>query len=101
VSVLSVLIAGRPAWLIAAGVVIMHIAAWAGFAGMRAEVTAVAPGARAMTRYALCIAAVEAAGTGLAALIPTGAGGYPTGWALVAVFAVYAGSLVPTILSAR
>jgi MFS family permease len=99
--VLAALIAGLPSWLVAGGVVVMHIAAWAGFAGMRAEVTAVAPGARAMTRYALCIAAVEAAGTGLAALIPTGSGGHPTGWALAAVFAVYAGSLVPTILSAR
>ena len=34
-----------------------------------------------MTRYALCIAAVEAAGTGLAALLPSGPDGYPTGLA--------------------
>ncbi|MEV6490451.1 hypothetical protein AB0M20_17760 [Actinoplanes sp. NPDC051633] len=101
VGVLAALIAGLPSVLIAAGVVVMHVAAWAGFAGMRAEVTAVAPGARAMTRYALCIAAVEAAGTGLAALIPVGRGGHPTGWLLVAVFILYAGSLIPTILSAR
>ena len=101
VSVLWGLIAGLPSWLIAGGVVVMHVAAWAGFAGMRAEVTAVAPGVKAMTRYALCIAAVEAVGTGLAALLPVGAHGYPTGLPLIAVFVVYAGSLLPTVLSAR
>jgi hypothetical protein len=68
---------------------------------MRAEVTAVAPGARAMTRYALCIAAVEAAGTGLGALLPSGPDGYPVGLPLIVIFIVYAGSLLPTILSAR
>lgn len=101
VAVLWGLIAGAPTWSIATGVVIMHIAAWAGFAGMRAEVTAIAPGPKPMTRYALGIAAVEAAGTGFAALIPAGAAGYPTGWWLAVVFVVYAGSLVPTILIAR
>jgi hypothetical protein len=101
VAVLWGLIAGLPSGLIAVGVLAMHVAAWAGFAGMRAEVTAVAPGAKAMTRYALSIAAVEAAGTGLAALIPVGDGGFPTGLPLIAVFVMYAGSLVPTILSAR
>lgn len=101
VGVLAGLIAGLPSWLVAGGVIAMHVAAWAGFAGMRAEVTAVAPGAKSMTRYALCIAAVEAAGTGMAALLPAGAGGHPTGWILLAVFVVYAGSLIPTIFSAR
>jgi hypothetical protein len=101
VAVLWGLIAGLPSWLVAVGVVAMHVAAWAGFAGMRAEVTAVAPGAKAMTRYALCIAAVEAAGTGLAAVLPVDRAGYPTGLPLIAVFVMYAGSLVPTILSAR
>ena len=95
VGVLAGLIAGLPSWLVAGGVVAMHVAAWAGFAGMRAEVTAVSPGAKSMTRYALCIAAVEAAGTGMAALLPSGADGYPTGWTLFAVFAVYAGSSDP------
>jgi hypothetical protein len=101
VGVLAGLIAGLPSALIAAGVVVMHVAAWAGFAGMRAEVTAVAPGARAMTRYALCIAAVEAAGTGLGALLPVGPGGHPTGAMLVAVYVLYAGALLPTLVSAR
>jgi hypothetical protein len=101
VGVLAGLIAGLPSALIAACVVVMNVAAWAGFAGMRAEVTAVAPGARAMTRYALCIAAVEAAGTGLGALLPVGPGGYPTGAMLVAVYVLYAGALLPTLVSAR
>jgi MFS family permease len=100
-AVLFGLIAGLPSMLIATGVVVMHVAAWAGFAGMRAEVNAVDASPRAMTRYALSIAAVEAAGVGLAALLPSGADGYPTGWPLVAVFVVYAGSLLPTYLSAR
>jgi MFS family permease len=99
-AVLAGLIVGLPSALIAAGVLVMHVAAWTGFAAMRAEVTAVDAKPKAMTRYALCIAAVEAAGTCLAALLPLGANGYPTGWVLVAVLAGYAGSLVPTILTA-
>jgi hypothetical protein len=99
--VLYGLIAGLPSGLIAASVVVMHIAAWVGFAGMRAEVSAVDASPRSMTRYALSIAAVEAAGTGLAALLPTGPDGVPTGWPLAAVFLLYAGSLLPTYRSAR
>ena len=95
------LIAGMPSWSVAVGVLVMHVAAWSGFAAMRAEVNAVDSSPRAMTRYALCIAAVEAVGTGVAALLPSGAGGYPTGWPLILVFAVYAGSVVPTMVSAR
>jgi hypothetical protein len=82
-------------------VVLQHVAAWAGFAGMRAEVSAVDASARSMTRYAVAIAGVEAAGTALAALLPTGTLGYPTGWLLIAVFVVYLGSLLPTVLVAR
>jgi hypothetical protein len=101
VAVLAGLIAGLPTALIATGVLVMHMAAWTGFAAMRAEVTATDVRPKAMTRYALCIAAVEAAGMCLAALLPNGPDGYPTGWWLVAVFAGYAGSLVPTLLTAR
>jgi MFS family permease len=99
--VLFGLIVGMPPWLVATGVVIMHVAAWAGFAGMRAEVNAVDASPRAMTRYALSIAAVEAAGTGLGALLPSGPDGYPTGWPLIVVFVIYTGSLLPTYLSAQ
>jgi hypothetical protein len=99
--VLCALIAGLPSGLIAGSVVVMHVAAWVGFAGMRAEVSAVDASPRSMTRYALCVAAVEAAGTGLAALLPVGPDGVPTGWPLAAVFILYAGSLLPTYWSAR
>ncbi|WP_307831120.1 hypothetical protein [Nucisporomicrobium flavum] len=101
VGALAGLIAGLPSWLIAVAVVAMHIAAWTGFAAMRAEVAAVDARPRSMTRYALAISAVEAAGTGLGALLPAGPDGYPTGPALVVVFVLYAGSLLPTVLSAR
>ncbi|MEV4515682.1 hypothetical protein AB0K00_42860 [Dactylosporangium sp. NPDC049525] len=95
VATLAALLAGYDGKLIAAGIVLMHIAAYAGFAAMRAEVAAVDARPQAMTRYALSIAAVEAAGAGVAALLPLH-GGY-----LIAVFLVYGLSLVPTILTAR
>jgi len=100
-AVLGGLIADAPPAAIAAAIVLMHVAAWAGFAGMRAEVSAVDASPRSMTRYAVCIAGVEAAGTALAALLPAGPDGYPTGWLLDAVFVIYLGSLLPTVLTAR
>jgi hypothetical protein len=100
-AVLGGLVAGAPPAAIAAAIVLMHVAAWAGFAGMRAEVSAVDASPRSMTRYAVSIAGVEAAGTALAALLPTGPDGYPTGWLLHAVFVIYLGSLLPTVLTAR
>ncbi|MET0425392.1 MAG: hypothetical protein ABW046_16025, partial [Actinoplanes sp.] len=99
--VLGGLILGAPAWLIAAGIAAMNVVAWAGFAGMRAEVTAVDASARSMTRYAVGIAAVEAGGTALAALLPSGTAGHPTGWLLFTIFVIYLGSLLPTIVTAR
>ena len=101
VGCLAGLIAGLPSWLIGLGVIVMHVAAWVGFAAMRAEVAAVDSRPRAMTRYALAIAAIEAAGTGVGALLPVGPDGYPTGLPLIAIFVVYAGSLIPTIISSR
>ncbi|WP_305782540.1 hypothetical protein [Symbioplanes lichenis] len=97
VGALAGLLAGLPSALIAVAIVAMNIVAWTGFAAMRAEVAAVDAGPRAMTRYALAIAAVEAAGTGVAALLPATLDG-PL---LVAVYVVYGGSLIPTLLSAR
>jgi hypothetical protein len=101
VGVLGGLVAGVPSPAVAVGVGIMYVAAWAGFAAMRAEVAAADPRPRAMTRYALAVAAVEAAGTSLAAVLPVGAGGYPRGWLLATVLAVYGGSLLPTLRTAR
>ncbi|WP_327001473.1 hypothetical protein OHA72_41035 [Dactylosporangium sp. NBC_01737] len=95
VATLAALLAGYDGKLIAAGIVLMHVAAYAGFAAMRAEVAAVDARPQTMTRYALSIAAVEAAGAGVAALLPL------HGACLIAVFLVYGMSLVPTILTAR
>lgn len=95
VATLAALLAGYNGNLIAAGIVLMHIAAYAGFAAMRAEVAAVDARPQAMTRYALSIAAVEAAGAGVAALLPL------RGGALIVVFVVYGLSLLPTVLTAR
>ena len=100
-AVLGALVAGLPSGLVAVGIGLMNVAAWTGYAGMRAEVSAVDSSPRSMTRYAVGIAGVEAAGTAVAALLPKGAAGYPTGWLLVAVFLAYAGSLVPTMITAR
>ncbi|GGM76620.1 MFS transporter [Dactylosporangium sucinum] len=95
VATLAALLAGFDAWLVAAGVTVMHVAAYAGFAAMRAEVAAVDARPRAMTRYALSIAAVEAAGAGVAALLPL------HGTFMVGVFLLYGLSLLPTVLTAR
>ena len=99
--ILGGLVAGLPAWLIASAIGLMNVAAWTGYAGMRAEVSAVDDSPRSMTRYAVGIAGVEAAGTALAALLPKSAAGHPTGWLLVAVFLAYAGSMLPTMVTAR
>jgi MFS family permease len=98
---LGALVAGFPAGVVAIGIALLNIAAWTGYAGMRAEVSAVDGSPRSMTRYAVGIAGVEAAGTALAALLPKGAAGYPAGWLLGAVFLAYAGSMLPTMVTAR
>ncbi|MFF5081360.1 hypothetical protein ACFY36_30300 [Actinoplanes sp. NPDC000266] len=99
--VLFGVVAGLPAWLVAALILIMHTAAWAGYAGLRAEVTAVDASPRTMTRFVICIVSVEAAGTALAALLPSGPDGRPAGWLLHAVFVVFLGTLLPVMLIAR
>ncbi|MFI5907701.1 hypothetical protein [Dactylosporangium sp. NPDC051541] len=95
VSTLAGLLAGVDATVVAAGVTLMHIAAFTGFAAMRAEVAAVDARPRSMTRYALSIAAVEALGAGVAALLPMHTA------ALTVVFLVYGLSLIPSMLTAR
>ncbi|GIJ43790.1 hypothetical protein Val02_06760 [Virgisporangium aliadipatigenens] len=88
------LLAGAPTPLIAAGVAVMYLAGYSGYAVMRAEVAAVEATARAMTGYVMTIAAIEAAGAGAAALLP---GETVPLW----VVAVYVLSLLPAYLSAR
>jgi hypothetical protein len=98
---LAGLVLGWPAPLVAAGVLVMYTIAWVGYAGMRAEVAAVDGRDRAMTGYALSIAAVEAGGTGVAALLPFGgAAGLPSTPVLIAVAIVYTACLIPTFVSA-
>ncbi|GAA0454603.1 hypothetical protein Ade02nite_03090 [Paractinoplanes deccanensis] len=99
--VLLGVISGLPSWLVAVLIVVMHTAAWAGYAGLRAEVTAVDASPRTMTRFVICIVGVEAAGTALAALLPVGADGTPTGWLRHAVFTVFLGTLLPVMVIAR
>jgi hypothetical protein len=97
---LLALLAGWPSPVVAAGVVLMYVAAYAGYAAMRAEVAAADSRAGAMTGYALCIAAVEAGGAGVAALLPFGADGRPPTGVLVLVGVVYTACLIPTVLTA-
>ncbi len=53
-----------------------------------------------MTWYMVAVAAIEAAGTATAALLPRGPGGLVAGGLLVAVIACYGGVLLPTWLIA-
>lgn len=94
------LLLGWAAPLVAVGVLVMYLVAWVGYAGMRAEVAAVDGRDRAMTGYALSIAAVEAGGAGIAALLPFGPSGLPSGPLLTAVVVAYAACLLPTFVSA-
>lgn len=100
VATLLGLVLGWPSPVIAAGVLVMYTVAWVGYAGMRAEVAAVDGRDRAMTGYALCIAAVEAGGVGLAALLPFGGSGMPSTPMLTAVAVAYTACLIPTFVSA-
>ena len=69
VSTLAALLLGAGSGVIAFGVFVMNVAAWTGYAGMRAEVAECDPGARAMVRYAVGIAAIEAVAASVAALV--------------------------------
>jgi hypothetical protein len=94
------LLAGAPLGVVAVAVAASNVVAWTGYAGMRAEVAAADPRGAAMTWYMVAVAAIEAAGTATAALLPTGPGGLVTGGLLVAVIACYGGVLLPTWLVA-
>jgi hypothetical protein len=100
VGTMVALLLGWAAPLIAAGVLVMYLVAWVGYAGMRAEVAAVDGRDKAMTGYALSIAAVEAGGVGLAALLPFGPSGLPSTAVVTAVVIAYAVCLLPTFVSA-
>ena len=77
----------------------MNVTAWTGYAGMRAEVTAVSPGTSALTWYGTGVAAIEAVGAAAAALLPLIADVEST-TVLVVVTVVYVLGLVPTFVVA-
>jgi hypothetical protein len=97
---LVALVAGAPMAVVGICVALMGTAAWTGFAAMRAEVAATSTGAGGMTRYLGLIAAVEAAGAAVAALLPEGVASTLTGPGFDIVLAVYVLSLVPTFVVA-
>lgn len=98
VAIFVLLLEGAPLALLLASIVAMNVAAWSGFAAMRAE-AADARGAVALTWYAVGVGAIEACGAAGAALLLTA--GLPHGLELDALVLVYAGSLLPTWLVAR
>ena len=76
VATFALLLSGAPLLLVAVAVAAANVVAWTGYAGMRAEVAAADPRGAAMTWYMVAVAAIEAAGTATAALLPTG----PAAW---------------------
>jgi hypothetical protein len=85
--------------MLAASVVVMNITAWTGYAAMRAEVAAVAPGPAALTLYGTGVAAVEALGAAAAAIAPASILQDPS-LAVVCIVVVYVLALLPTALVA-
>jgi hypothetical protein len=100
VGTFALLLAGAPLAAVALAVTASNVVAWTGYAGMRAEVAAADPRGAAMTWYMVAVAAIEAAGTATAAMLPTGARGLVSGGLLVAVVAGYGACLFPTWLVA-
>ena len=96
----ALLLAGAPLAVVVVAVAASNVVAWTGYAGMRAEVAAADPRGSAMTWYMVAVAAIEAAGTATAAMLPTGPGGLVSGGLLVAVVAGYGACLLPTWLVA-
>jgi hypothetical protein len=94
------LLAGTPLVVVAVAVAASNVVAWTGYAGMRAEVAAADPRGAAMTWYMVAVAAIEAAGTATAALLPRGPDGLVTGSLLFAVITCYGACLLPTWLVA-
>ena len=98
---LAGLLLGTPSEIIAIAVVAMNVVAWTGYAGMRAEVAERAPGPKAMVRYAVAIAAIEAVAASVAALLPVTGSGLAGRLALTAVLVLYPASLAPQFWCAR
>jgi hypothetical protein len=101
VGTLALLYWNAPLSLLFALVLVMNVAAWIGFAGMRAEVAATGADATGMTRYLALTLGLEAVGTSLAALLPITHHGFVSADWLAVTFVVYALSLLPTALVAN
>ncbi len=97
--VFGLVFSGAPLWILAVCVTVMNVMAWTGYAGMRAEVSALSGGAGGLARYGSVVAAVEAAGIAVAALLPT-TGGAGADVVLVAAGAAYVLALLPTAIVA-
>jgi hypothetical protein len=100
VATFVLLVAGAPLTPVAVAVAASNVVAWTGYAGMRAEVAAADPRGAAMTWYMVAVAAIEAAGTATAALLPTGSDDLVGGGLLVGIVAFYGVCLLPTWLVA-
>jgi hypothetical protein len=99
VSVVMLLLVRGPVPAILLCVVAMNVTAWTGYAGMRAEVAAVAPGPRALTVYCTGVAGVEAIGAAAAVLVPNQVLA-ELSLGTVAVVGAYVIVLVPTLVIA-
>jgi hypothetical protein len=98
-SLAVLVLTGAPLPAIAACVTLLNIAAYIGFAGMRAEVVACRLGPTALTWYGTIVTAVEAAGVSLAAVLPVDG---PAGrLLLMGIVAWYVLGLIPQGLIAR
>ncbi len=98
-AVIAVLVTDAPLAVLVLCALALNVSAWTAYAGMRAEVAAVASGATALTWYGTVIAAVEAVGIGLGALLAA-APLLHHGTPALVLGAVYAGSLLPTLVVA-
>lgn len=100
VATFALLLAGAPLAVIAPAVALTNVVAWMGYAGMRAEVDSIDHGAGTMTSFVAVVAAVEAAGVAVGAILPVGPGPGTSDALLVVVVALYGLSLLPTFLVA-
>lgn len=101
ISTFALLVAGAPIALVALLVGITNVAAWTGYAGMRAEIAAAAGDVGSMTRYSTVVLGTEAVGALAAATLAISAHGALAGWIVVLVMLVYGLALLPTVLVAR
>lgn len=97
----GLLLVDAPVAAVASAVALTNVMAWTAYAGMRAEVAAVDSSARTMTMYVTAIASIEAVGVAIGALLPIDFRDSIANPLLVAVIALYATSLIPTLVVAH